>query len=111
MAITPVGNMQFVAQNAALPSAQASNELAKESFASMANLAEFQAKEKAVEKLEKIAQTEDIKNEVEEKNEEEKNEQGAPERENSGENGSNDSENAQESQSVTNGGRMLDLSI
>lgn len=71
MAITPLSNIQFVSQNAALPSTQASNELAKESFASMANLAEFQAKEKAVEKLEKVAQSDEVQDEIKEKADEE----------------------------------------
>ena len=71
MAITPLGNIQFVSQNAALPSTHASNELAKESFASMANLAEFQAKEKAVEKLEKVAQSDEVQDEIKEKADEE----------------------------------------
>lgn len=71
MAITPLSNIQFVSQNAALPSTQASNELAKESFASMANLAEFQAKEKAIEKLEKVAQSDEIQDEIKEKADEE----------------------------------------
>lgn len=110
MAVGPVGNMQFVAQNAALPSTQASNELAKESFASIANLAEFNAKEKAVEKLEKVAETEDIKNEVEEKNEEEKSQQ------NSRQNEENSEENLDENstsdkQNPTHKFHQLDLSV
>lgn len=71
MAITPLSNMQFVNQNATLPSTQASNELAKESFASMANLAEFQAKEKAVEKLDKVVQSDEVQDEIKEKADEE----------------------------------------
>lgn len=71
MAITPLSNIQFVSQNAALPSTHASNELAKESFASMANLAEFQAKEKAVEKLDKVAQSDEVQDEIKEKADEE----------------------------------------
>ena len=72
MAVTPLSNIQFVSQNAALPSTHASNELAKESFASMANLAEFQAKEKAVEKLDKVAQSDEVQDEIKEKADEEK---------------------------------------
>lgn len=71
MAITPLSNIQFVSQNAALPSTHASNELAKESFASMANLAEFQAKEKAIEKLDKVAQSDEVQDEIKEKADEE----------------------------------------
>lgn len=71
MAVTPLSNIQFVSQNAALPSTHASNELAKESFASMANLAEFQAKEKAVEKLDKVAQSDEVQDEIKEKADEE----------------------------------------
>lgn len=71
MAITPLSNSTFVSQNAALPSVQTANELAKESFASMANLAEFQAKEKAVERLDKVAQSDEVQDEIKEKADEE----------------------------------------
>ena len=77
MAVTPLSNIQFVSQNAALPSTHASNELAKESFASMANLAEFQAKEKAIEKLDKVAQSDEVQDEIKEKDDDETNEKNA----------------------------------
>ena len=51
MAITPLGNSTFVSQNAAVASTQVANERGKESFAALANLAEFQGKEKSVERI------------------------------------------------------------
>ena len=44
MAITPLSNSTFVSQNAAVASTQVANERGKESFAALANLAEFQGK-------------------------------------------------------------------
>lgn len=72
MALGPLGNLHFVSQNAALASTQASNELGKESFASLANMAEFQSKEKLIAKLEKVAQSNEVQKEIKEKAEEEK---------------------------------------
>ncbi len=72
MAITPLGNSTFVNQNAALPSVQASNELAKESFAAMANLAEFQAKDKSVERIDKATPSDEVQEEIKERADEEK---------------------------------------
>lgn len=71
MAISPIGNQIFVNQNAALPSTQASNELAKEGFANLSNLNEFQSKEKVVDRLDKVAATDAVQEEVKEKRDEE----------------------------------------
>ena len=54
MAITPLGNSNFIQQNAPLASTHLSNEQAKTSFATIANLSEFQEKEKLVDNLEKV---------------------------------------------------------
>ncbi|EOI4811714.1 hypothetical protein ACMT8Z_001987, partial [Campylobacter coli] len=51
MPVSPIGNMNFVNQNMAYPATQASNELAKEGFAAMLNMAEFNEKEKTLNKL------------------------------------------------------------
>ncbi|AJD07019.1 hypothetical protein [Campylobacter lari] len=72
MPISPIGGIHFANQNAPVHSAQASNELAKDSFATLVNMSEFQAKEKAVEKLEKVNQTHEVSDEVKERQEEEK---------------------------------------
>lgn len=71
MAISPVGNAQFVHQNAPVASTHLSNEQAKTNFATVANLSEFQEKEKIVDKLEKVNESHEIKEEVKEKKEEE----------------------------------------
>lgn len=71
MPVTPLGNIHFVNQNVSLASTQVGNELAKESFASMANLAEFEAKEKALQKLEKVQQSDEVQDEIKEKADEE----------------------------------------
>lgn len=72
MALSPLGNINFVNQNVSLTSTQVSNEVAKESFASLANLAEFAAKEKVVDKLEKVAKSNPLEEDIKEKAEEEK---------------------------------------
>lgn len=72
MPVGPIGNMNFINQNMAYPATQASNELAKEGFAANINMAEFKEKEKSIEKLEKVVQTHEISDAVEEKKEEEK---------------------------------------
>ena len=72
MPVSPIGNMNFVNQNMAYPATQASNELAKEGFASLINMAEFNDKEKMIQKLEKVNESAEIKEEIKEKNEEEK---------------------------------------
>lgn len=109
MAITPLSNIQFVSQNAALPSTQASNELAKESFASMANLAEFQAKEKAVEKLEKVAQSDEVQDEIKEKagEEQEKKRKRQAKKDENNEKRANSSEENSQNQNI----HRLDISI
>ncbi|EGK8048292.1 hypothetical protein IO386_000454 [Campylobacter lari] len=72
MPISPIGGVNYANQNAPVHSAQASNELAKDSFATLVNMSEFQAKEKAVEKLEKVNQTHEVSDEVKERQEEER---------------------------------------
>lgn len=71
MPISPIGGIQFSNQNAPVHSAQASNELAKDSFATLVNMSEFQAKEKRLEKLEKVNESHEISDEVKERQEEE----------------------------------------
>ncbi|MDO4674763.1 hypothetical protein [Campylobacter sp.] len=72
MPVGPIGNMNFIHQNMAYPATQASNELAKEGFAAHLNMTEFKEKERALEKLEKVVQTQETSDAVEEKKEEEK---------------------------------------
>ncbi|EAL5740873.1 hypothetical protein DR740_05550 [Campylobacter lari] len=72
MPISPIGGVNYANQNAPVHSAQVSNELAKDSFATLVNMSEFQAKEKTVEKLEKVNQTHEVSDEVKERQEEEK---------------------------------------
>lgn len=72
MPVSPIGNMNFVNQNMAYPATQASNELAKEGFAASLNMAAFNEKEKALNKLEKVNETHEIKEEIKEKAEQEK---------------------------------------
>ncbi|HEC1786904.1 TPA: hypothetical protein R1733_001780 [Campylobacter lari] len=67
-----MGGVNYANQNAPVHSAQVSNELAKDSFATLVNMSEFQAKEKAVEKLEKVNQTHEVSDEVKERQEEKK---------------------------------------
>ncbi|HIF9960061.1 TPA: hypothetical protein ACX8FT_001145 [Campylobacter coli] len=71
MPVSPIGNMNFVNQNMAYPATQASNELAKEGFAASLNMAAFNEKEKALNKLEKVNETHEIKEEIKEKAEQE----------------------------------------
>ncbi|MBF7069037.1 hypothetical protein [Campylobacter volucris] len=72
MPISQIGGIHFANQNAPVHSAQASNDLAKDSFATLVNMSEFQAKEKTVEKLEKVNQSHELSDEVKERQEEEK---------------------------------------
>ncbi|ECP6257506.1 hypothetical protein FUD28_05050 [Campylobacter coli] len=71
MPVSPIGNINFVNQNMAYPATQASNELAKEGFAASLNMAAFNEKEKALNKLEKVNETHEIKEEIKEKAEQE----------------------------------------
>ncbi|MGJ0157598.1 hypothetical protein ACP0SI_00740 [Campylobacter coli] len=71
MPVSPIGNMNFVNQNMAYPATQASNELAKEGFAASLNMTAFNEKEKALNKLEKVNETQEIKEEIKEKAEQE----------------------------------------
>ncbi|OOX99198.1 hypothetical protein BOQ01_03365 [Campylobacter coli] len=71
MPVSPIGNMNFVNQNMAYPATQASNELAKEGFVASLNMAAFNEKEKALNKLEKVNETHEIKEEIKEKAEQE----------------------------------------
>lgn len=71
MPVSPIGNMNFVNQNMAYPATQASNELAKEGFTASLNMAAFNEKEKALNKLEKVNETHEIKEEIKEKAEQE----------------------------------------
>ena len=71
MPVSPIGNMNFVNQNMAYPATQTSNELAKEGFAASLNMTAFNEKEKALNKLEKVNETHEIKEEIKEKAEQE----------------------------------------
>ncbi|TKX30552.1 hypothetical protein [Campylobacter estrildidarum] len=71
MPVSPIGNMNFVNQNMAYPAAQASNELAKEGFSATLNMAAAKEQEKVLDKLEKVNETHDIKEEIKEKAEQE----------------------------------------
>ncbi|HEF9750684.1 TPA: hypothetical protein SB143_002208, partial [Campylobacter coli] len=51
MPVSPLGNVNYINQNMAYPATQASNELAKEGFAATLNMAEFNEKEKTLNKL------------------------------------------------------------
>lgn len=71
MAITPLSNSTFVSQNAAVASTQVANERGKESFAALANLAEFQGKDKSVERIDKATPADEVQEEIKDKREEE----------------------------------------
>ncbi|EMX9842738.1 hypothetical protein AAH596_001514 [Campylobacter upsaliensis] len=71
MPVSPIGNMNFINQNMAYPATQMSNELAKEGFAANLNLSEFSEKEKTIEKLEKVAKSHEVDEEIKEKADEE----------------------------------------
>ena len=71
MPVSPIGNMNYINQNMAYPATQMSIELAKEVFAANVNLSEFMEKEKAIEKLEKVAKSHEVDEEIKEKAEEE----------------------------------------
>lgn len=72
MPVSPLGNVNYINQNMAYPATQASNELAKEGFAATLNMAEFNEKEKTLNKLEKVNEIHEIKEEFKEKSEQEK---------------------------------------
>lgn len=71
MPVSPLGSINYINQNMAYPATQASNELAKEGFAATLNMAEFNEKEKTLNKLEKVNETHEIKEEIKEKAEQE----------------------------------------
>ncbi|EAJ0477128.1 hypothetical protein ACM1FL_000780 [Campylobacter coli] len=77
MPVSPIGNMNFVNQNMAYPATQASNELAKEGFAATLNMAEFNEKEKTLNKLEKVNETHEIKEKAEQEEKKKKHNQEA----------------------------------
>ena len=70
MAVTPIGNTTFVSQNVGLASTQAANEQSKANFAALTNLAQFQEKEKSVERIDKPTPADELQEEVKEKREE-----------------------------------------
>lgn len=72
MPVSPLGNVNYINQNMAYPATQASNELAKEGFAATLNMAEFNEKEKTLNKLKKVNEIHEIKEEIKEKSEQEK---------------------------------------
>lgn len=72
MPVSPLGNVNFVNQNVSYQSTQVSNEVAKEGFATLMNMAEFNEKEKAAAKLEKVNESLEVQEEIKEKSEEEK---------------------------------------
>ncbi|EAH5333509.1 hypothetical protein P3136_001272 [Campylobacter jejuni] len=71
MPVSPLGNVNYINQNMAYPATQVSNELAKEGFAATLNMAEFNEKEKTLNKLEKVNEIHEIKEEFKEKAEQE----------------------------------------
>ncbi|WP_139452582.1 hypothetical protein [Campylobacter armoricus] len=106
MPISPIGGVNYANQNAPVHSAQISNDLAKESFANLVNMSEFQAKEKAVEKLEKVNQTHEVSDEVKERQEEErKHSKHHQEQE------QEDEDEQEEQEVVKKSSHLLDLSI
>jgi len=107
MPVSPIGNMNFINQNMAYPSTQMSNEIAKEGFAAMMNLNEFNEKEKIVDKLQKVNQSQEIDEQVKEKTEEEQ-EKKHKKQEQKDEN-DNDKEDEEENESSQT--HHLDLSI
>lgn len=72
MPISPLGNMNFVNQNVSYQSTQVSNEVAKEGFANVMNMAETAEKEKTAAKLERVGESLEVQEEIKEKSEEEK---------------------------------------
>ncbi len=72
MPVSPLGNVNYINQNMAYPATQVSNELAKEGFAATLNMAEFNEKERTLNKLEKVNEIYEIKEEIKEKSEQEK---------------------------------------
>ncbi|EAJ1255108.1 hypothetical protein A0Y59_08010 [Campylobacter lari] len=105
MPISPIGGVNYANQNAPVHSVQVSNELAKDSFATLVNMSEFQAKEKAVEKLEKVNQTHEVSDEVKERQEEEKKHSKHHQEQ------EQEDEDEQEGQEVKKSSHLLDLSI
>ena len=102
MPVSPIGNMNFINQNMAYPATQMSNELAKEGFAANVNLSEFMEKEKAIEKLEKVAKSHEVDEEIKEKAEEEekKKRHEKEEEENEGEEENNEEESGDEDENL-----------
>lgn len=116
MPISPLGNIHFVNQNVGVTSTQVGNELAKEGFANLANLQEFEAKEKIVDKLEKVAQTNEIQEEIKEKEDDEETKKRKQNKQQSKENASDkdlSTEEEQEESAFKNSHKInhLDLSI
>ncbi|CAM4193369.1 hypothetical protein [Campylobacter armoricus] len=107
MPISPIGGVNYANQNAPVHSAQISNDLAKESFANLVNMSEFQAKEKAVEKLEKVNQTHEVSDEVKERQEEEKKHS----KKNHQEQANKDEEEQTQEEFPKKSSHLLDLSI
>lgn len=77
MPVSPLGNINYINQNMAYPATQASNELAKEGFAATLNMAEFNEKEKTLNKLEKVNETHEIKEKAEQEEKKKKHNQEA----------------------------------
>lgn len=92
MPLSPIANMNFINQNMTYPATQVSNELAKEGFAATLNMAEFNEKEKTLNKLEKVNEVHEIKEEIQEKTEQEEKKK----KHNQQAKTDNDEENAQE---------------
>ncbi|WP_139471191.1 hypothetical protein [Campylobacter armoricus] len=107
MPISPIGGVNYANQNAPVHSAQISNDLAKESFVNLVNMSEFQAKEKAVEKLEKVNQTHEVSDEVKERQEEEKKHS----KKNHQEQANKDEEEQTQEEFPKKSSHLLDLSI
>ncbi|WP_279176718.1 hypothetical protein [Campylobacter insulaenigrae] len=106
MPISPLGGINFANQNAPVHSAQLGNELAKDSFATLVNMSEFQAKEKTIEKLEKVSETHEVDDEIKERQKEEKKHSSKHHEENLSEN-----EEDEEQQDEQKSSHLLDLSI
>ncbi|AXP08222.1 hypothetical protein N4T57_02525 [Campylobacter hepaticus] len=111
MPVSPIGNMNFINQNMAYPATQASNELAKEGFAATLNMAEFNEKEKTLNKLEKVNEAHEVREEIKEKAEQEEKKK-KREQEEVFEEENTKEENMEETEFEENSSkRRLDLSI
>ncbi|TEY02755.1 hypothetical protein [Campylobacter sp. US33a] len=113
MPVSPIGNLNFVNQNAALPATQVGNELAKESFAALANLNEFTQKEKVVDKLEKVAKSHEINEEVKERADEEEKKRHKEKQDEEGQENQEDEEQSEDEASFKSAQKLhhLDISI